>query len=272
MFDTPSAKRARVYFMISLVLSAVLAVSHTLVMAFFYDESLFVYDAVSPFPAILYGISAGLVVLLLISIFTLKADELCAKPLLQNRFSTFCSLLCGFLLIASLLLNVVNALRDIYPEPTTWRIVSLVFALPAAMYFIASSLKNDADPKKLAWLSMCVIVWAGFYLISLYFDIDSPIKSPVRILNQLSLLAVMLAMVFETRILLSVARPRLYFAVTLSAVLLLALANVSDIALIIAGVRLPSEDSAFRLAQIAMMLYFGARLGQYLWYDGKIEE
>lgn len=272
MFDTPSAKRARVYFMISLVLSAVLAVSHTLVMAFFYDESLFVYDRVSPFPAIIYGISAGVIVLLLVSMFSLKSNELCTKHLPQNRFSTFCSLLCGFLLIASLLLNVVNTVRDIYPTPASWRIVSLVFALPAALYFIASSFKTDADPKRLAWLSMCVIIWAGFYLISLYFEIDSPIKSPVRILNQLSLLAVMLAMVFETRILLSVARPRLYFAVTLGAVLLIALASVSDIALTIAGLRPASADSAFRLAEIAMMLYFSARLGQTLWYDGKIEE
>ena len=103
------------------------------------------------------------------------------------------------------------------------------------------------------------IIWATIYLMT-YFDMSSPLNSPIRVSNQLSLITIMLYFTFEARYLLGKPKPRFYFPVALLAILFIPMSAVSDVILTFAGIRPSTQETVFRIAEVAIMLFITARL------------
>lgn len=92
----------------------------------------------------------------------------------------------------------------------TVRTLSDIFAVTAALYFLLPAFKSrPAHPARVV-CGFGGVVFFIFRLLVLYYDVSTPINSPVRMFDQMATVAAMLFLVYELRFLLSDPRPRIY--------------------------------------------------------------
>jgi hypothetical protein len=249
----------KLFFIITAVLSAAAALIQTYLFYAYYDEGLNLYKTGATLTGFFY---IGVFICTLFcasSYFILKKTEMKILPP-PDRFVTFTAILSGFQLAASVLFNVFYFVSGKYTGMTAFRAAVFIVSVPAAAYFIITALSNKPKKNVLVLCCFSAIIWATIYLMSIYFDMSSPLNSPIRILNQLSLITIMLYFTFEARYLIGKPKPRLYFPVALSAMLFIPMASVSDMFLTFAGFRPSTQETVFRIAEVAIMLYITARL------------
>lgn len=272
MTQNNKTKLPRVFFVITLIFAAAAAAGQTVVSLLHYDEALDLFDAGTNAPTILYAAVLIMCIAAGCSIFAVRDDMLIDTMQTSDRLTAFTALLAGFQLFAAAALNTLYYIKGAYTLATTFRgyfrVAALVAAVLAGCYFIVTAL-GRVKSGAAQFFGFFVIIWAALYLMSIYFDMESPLNSPVRILNQLALIGIMLAFLYEQRWLIDRPQPRIGFTVTLIAIILVALSSVSDIILVLMGVRANGKDTVFRITEAAIMLYMIARMRQMLW--GKAE-
>ena len=225
-----------------------------------YDEALHLYERDFSLPGLIYGvffllISAGFVFFCL-----QKKDSLPTEIGRVDRTCAFFSLFSGILLLAAAVYNVMRIL-DTPPEiPSTIRIFALAMTIPAACYFIASAWIAKPSRPLTSLLGMFVLCWLALYLMSVYFELDSSLKSPERILRQLGLALLMVHFLYEIRYLLGIPMPRLYFATGCAAILMVGLSALPDAVVTLLQKRAITDNSMFSLTMTAMGLYIFARM------------
>jgi len=262
-------KIPRIYFFAALVFALVAAAAQTVVFITNYDESTMLYNLDAAAPTVLYTAVIVILIAMTTLIFAVKKGELSTRLQPSDRITAFTALLAGFQLIAAALLHGVYYFSDTYELNPSYRgyltIVMLITAAIAGCYFISTAIASDKSRKSVQFFGIFVILWAALYLMDIYFEMNAPLNSPIRILSQISLIAIMLVFLCEVRLLIGIPKPRLYLISALAAIIIIALSSVSDIVLTVMGIRANGKDTIFRIAEIAIMLYLIARVRQYLW-------
>ncbi|MHB1154752.1 MAG: hypothetical protein ACYCWE_19155 [Eubacteriales bacterium] len=246
------------------ITTAVLAVAATLIQTILfysdYDEKLNLYNTGVTLPGILY-IAVFIAALFCAAAYFITKDNAQTQILPPpDRFVVFAAILSGFQLLASVLFNLYYYMTGMYTGMTSLRTAVLITAIPAAVYFIITAMSRNPKKTVLILCGFFTIIWAALYLMCIYFDMSSPLNSPIRVLNQLSLITIMLYFIFEIRYLLGKPRPRFYLPASLLAMLFISLSSVSDLLLTFAGFRTSTNDTVFRIAEVAILLYITARL------------
>lgn len=249
----------KLFFLITAALSAAAALLQTYLFYAYYEEGLNLYKTGATKPGVFY-IGVFICALFCASAyFILKKSETKILPP-PDRFIIFTAILSGFQLAASVMFNVFYYVSGTYTGMTALRAAVLIAAIPASVYFIITALSSKPKRNVLMLCCFSTIIWATVYLMSIYFDMSSPLNSPIRILNQLALITIMLYFTFEARYLLGKPKPRLYFPAALLAMLFISMASGSDMFLTFAGIRPSSPETVFRIAEVAVMLYITARI------------
>ncbi len=104
-------------------------------------------------------------------------------------------------------------------EKTTY--IGSFVAFPAAIYYFISFLAGKSTEKIQAVFSFFPIIWTWIYLLGMYFDHTIEMNSPVRVIEELSLIALMIYQLMETRALLGKSKPRTYLMVASFAIIFL---------------------------------------------------
>lgn len=260
--DTQTTKRAapRLFFIITVVLAAIATICQTIIFYKNYDETTNLYNKDAFFPGIFYTAVFITVLFCAASYFIIKDNPMTRILPSADRFTIFAALLSGLQLGASVLFNGYYYMSEIYTGMTTLRAAVLITAVPAAVYFLLTALSRKQKRIPVILCGFCLIIWAALYLMCIYFDMTSPLNSPIRILNQLTLITVMLYFIFEIRYLLGIPKPRLYMPSALLAILFISISSISDLFLTFTRFRSTGPDTVFRIAEIAVMLYIAARL------------
>ena len=267
--ETKKSAAPKLFFVTASVLTIAAMVIQTLLFIKFYDERLNLYNTeISGVPGIFYTAIFIASLFCAASYFAAKDNERTKILPAPDRFVVFSSILCGFQLAAAVFFNIYYYMTGIYTGITLLRVVVLITAVPAAAYFIITAFSPKPNENILVICGFSVIIWAALYLMCVYFDMSSPLNSPVRILEQLSLITIMLYFVFEIRFLLKKPRPRLYLPVSLLAMLFISLSSVSDLILTFSGFRSSTQDTVFGIFQAAAALYITARVRSFF-MDGK---
>ncbi|MBQ3182281.1 MAG: hypothetical protein IJB57_01295 [Clostridia bacterium] len=103
-------------------------------------------------------------------------------------------------------------------------------------YFIFSILPEKLN--KLKTLLGCItVVWHILYLLSVYFDMNSPLNDPIRLMNEFALVGIMMYLTVEIRYLCGIPKKGFYIGASTVAFTLLLCSSVSNIlyALIVNG-------------------------------------
>ena len=74
-----------------------------------------------------------------------------------------------------------------------------IFSVPTGIYFVLNALRK-ANDQTMTLLGFFPVLWAATCLLRIYFEVGAAVNDPIRILFQLSFVAVMLAFLFELRL------------------------------------------------------------------------
>lgn len=258
--ETKKPAAPKVFFIMTAVLAIAAALTQTILFYSDYDERLNLYHTGVTLPGILY-IAVFIAALFCASAYFITKDNAQTQILPSpDRFVVFAAILGGFQLLAAVLFNLYYYMAGMYTGMTSLRAAVLITAVPAAIYFIITALSRNPKKTVLILCGFFTVIWAALYLMCIYFDMSSPLNSPIRILNQLSLITIMLYFIFEIRYLLDKPRPRLYLPASLLAMLFISLSSGSDLLLTFTGFRASTHDTVFRITEVAILLYITARL------------
>ena len=240
----------------------------TFIFLFYYEESVSLYAAGTKIPAVYSGCIFGMTAIVLLLSLFIKKGSIPGDMPAADRLTSFFAMLSGLLFLAAAAFTVYLHIMGGQFSLSYLRIAATALAVLASFYFFATAVARSPKRTPYVFMGLLVIVWAIVYLMCIYFEMDSPLNNPVRELNQRSLILIMLYFLFELRYVLNrrdgvtssvLPKPKLYFAISIIAMLMVLPASVSDIILTFSGVRAVGADTYFRMAEASVVLYIFAR-------------
>ena len=156
-------------------------------------------------------VALGLVLLMATSYFFIRKSEFVPFSASSNQFSVFSSSLYGFVFAAVGIMLVIYYAKILFgaQSGTFFRVIQilsfLLLFVSAAYFIFSASVGRSESPAKKA-LSFCPALWALCYLVTSYINPDYNFNDPNRVLCNVSLAALALFLLYETRN--TVARPQ----------------------------------------------------------------
>lgn len=236
------------------------AVLQTVLYLIGYDEPFHLYQHGFMLHLVVYPVVVLFMAAFFVFFCTRKPESLPAELGKITRPLSFFALFSGMLIIAAAGYNVASILGTPPVIPSTIRIFALAMAIPAACYYIISAWQDHPSRPLLTLLCMFVVCWLALYLMAIYFEMDTPLTSPDRILRQLGCALLMVHMLYEVRYLLGNTMPRLYFGTGCAAVIMTGLSALPDAVVTLLQKRAMTDNSMFSLAMTAMGFYIFFRM------------
>ncbi len=187
---------------------------------------------------------------------------------LDNPIMRFCRYACAILLSAQGAVRMyLFAVGELLAEPAfivTSLSVFLIF--PLVLYFLPELAQPLAGGNKKAHLGFGAVglFWFVLTVIYHYYDNTVALSSPYKLMLQIMLIAVLLAMTEEIRYQTSAPALRARLATLCSAFIAAFGFSVSRIVMLICGKAVGLDDTVSVFIGLAFAVYFGARL---LFYD-----
>ena len=262
------------YTAVSVIAGLLLAIARTAVSLAYLEPGIEMYAHGTPLPAIV----SACTVLCAIAVCSAAFCRLYDNPAADNdapisQFTLFCSMFCGFLMLAYDLFLIYetassnwDAIGPLIGRPQTaavtmasavFTLCLMVFAIPAAIAFFetAQGVRKPSQP----FFETAVVVWLVMFALHAYFDASIAFNSPVKIMRILTLLALALYAIFETRRSLDIALPRIHFASAFLAIFLGLTHVISDAVLLGAGKIVLAEGYLGIAVEAAYVLYILSR-------------
>lgn len=257
----------------------IFAVMLSVMMLTVYEPDVHYFKNSSPWFSIFVWAVIAVGVAAVILAFTQKKGSLpCSYPT-DAAYSRAVSAIAGALLLGSAVSDMLSILgKDAYTsfgQPVsgisrlfTGRFncvssVAAILALIAAIYFLLPVFSDKASNNVRIILGCVLTVFFIFRLLVLYYDVATPINSPVKMLEQMAVVSAMLFTVYEMRFFLGEPKPRSYVVVSTVAFILLASHSTSQIvADIFVAEMIPVGFTVF--FELAFAIYIFANLMSYL--------
>ena len=213
-----------VYTAVSIAAGIALAVWRMILIYRYYDpyNGEFSRDADSMLKALGY-VTLGAALLMFTSYFFIRKESFERFSASSNQVSVFSSSLCGFVFVAVGILVVVYYAGSVFGHSgggwffKTAQIISFFSLFGSAAYFIFSASTGYCESKIKNGLSFFPALWALSYLSCSYINADYIYNDPNRILCNVSLAALLLFFLFETRNTVSKPQNPMRFAFSLIA-------------------------------------------------------
>lgn len=271
----PNKKHLLMFTVFSVAAGLILAAARTAISLLWLEGGIEMYAHGTPLPTVLHILITVCALVVCASGFLRYSDTPEGEiPAPQSQFMLFTSMFCGFLLLAYDLYLIFEAAQNNWsalgpligrPQTATVTMASaiftlclMVFAIPAAISFFKSS-QNVQTPSRPVFATMTV-VWFVLFALHAYFDASISFNSPTKILRILTILALAMHAIYETRTLLGIPLPRIYFPSAYLAVLLGLTHAISDAVLLGAGKIVLAEGYLGIAVELAYVVYIIARL------------
>jgi hypothetical protein len=169
----------------------------------------------------------------------------------------------GFALAASSILLLIESWKSTIDEAGALKFFTVLLVLvsiPTALYFFVGANKRD---RLTTFLSFFPPLWNAVCLIRLYFDSETAINDPVRILLQITLVAVMLALMYELKLKIR-GTGHVMLTVTAPVATVLSCASFTSMILLYLIPRVVSiANVLLSIGSLLLSLYLMMRLGAY---------
>lgn len=185
------------YFFV-LIFSAIAIVMQSITVLFGYDPVMQVYKHGN-----VLGTVSAVIIFLFVLVYSGMALVVVGNLKRLNSLppsssvNAFVSAAAGVFMAVTSLMTYIET-RGVGGTVGTVSVFMLLLSIPAAAYFILSSLKNE-NKNLLCIFGFFPVLWAIFCLLRVYFEKGAAINDPVRVLFQISFAAVMLTLLLELR-------------------------------------------------------------------------
>lgn len=259
-------KTAKAYLIFAVIAAVALSAAYIFAVLQYYEVSVHYFKAGALLPTVLHWAIFVSCALLLTSVFTLKKSALPKLQPKMSAYTTYMSAVCGFLLAIYGFIGAWYFVSDpsLRTKYEIWGLIAAPFAFIGAIYFIGSAVAKKEPGRAYSLFSCGAIVWSALMLIDAYFDMNTPLNSPPRIILQLSFIAMMLYLLFETRFLLGTAKPTAYFAFGCCALVLISVSASEHLMMTVMGFYTSYAEKASFAVLLAADLYILGRLISYI--------
>lgn len=252
-------RRKQGYVMLTLVFAVIGMLAQTAAVMLGYDAALHVYKAGHPLGTFVGWGLAVMTVVLLSSFVSLRRDTDAAGVMpCDNLTAFFASMGGGALIVASLLLAWET--KEQSGTIATVTVLLAAASVPTGLYLILTAMSRDAGSNRLTALGFFPVIWLSLCLMRSYFESNSAINDPLRILYQLSLAAMMLAFLGELKLRVGKKGQPLFFAAAGASVLLGSVSALSMILIRLVVYRLSDGELLLSIAELILCFYFFLRL------------
>lgn len=106
---------------------------------------------------------------------------------------------------------------------------SCILSFGAFIYYFIFAIIPEKLNKLKTFLGCITIVWHIVYLLSVYFDMTSPLNDPIRLMNEFALVGIMMYLTVEIRYLCGIPKKGFYIGASVTAFTLLLCSSVSNL-------------------------------------------
>ena len=262
-------KSLRLYFFSAIVVTIILAAVRMVLMTRYYDVEVELYRIDARYVGVFNGIFCFCALAMLTVAFFLKgaAKKMRSFPrgsLVTSFFGALCALGFVIALFLQFFYFLIPTLEKGTDSDKTLFIFSMLLCLPTAVYFFAVSASRNIKPAAMQYLSFFPILWGIVYCSFIYFDSTRVLNSPERNLIQLSLIALMLYFLAESRYHLGKASPPIYMGVALLSIVVLGTVAVPNLLLSAFWLMPFTKLSVFSFTEILLALYIMSRVLSFI--------
>ena len=258
-----SKKILKIYTIIFALLTVVCVALRFVAVSTVYDADIGYYKTGAVVPTVLHVLC-----------FVSFALAMSIIPLLPKKTLPE-ALPCGLGVRASAAIQLVFALGMaaylIYPAFTggvkvsAVSIICVIAALFSTVYFaLVMAGKAVPEKKNSALFGYTVIVYVLMMLANSYFDFYTTMNSPNKLITQIALMSIMVALLFEMRAILGISLARGYAAFTLFAVFLSAVSSIPGVVLFLAGTFTKPMYFAVNFVIFGFFIYLAVRYVSWL--------
>lgn len=262
----------------ALLLSAIAAVVQTVILTGYFDLDSHVYVTGSSAPVLFNILLAVCSLLFFLLLFLYREPERKLFPQ-NNLFFTLSSVLAGVAILAAGIVFFSFSMkrgalyggssdRTIYG----FRMAAAILSLPSAAYFFLAAFRNKPFRRNTVLLAFAPILWTLVFLVSVYYDHSVRLGSPIRIMDQMALLAVAFFFLFEARFHMKRPNPGAYFAFSFLSAMLCAVSAIPHVILLVRGKTAFDNVSLFYLFLCVLILYIFARVSTFFGREYPEEE
>jgi|GEM_PF-1819849 hypothetical protein len=252
------------YLIFSIAVAVVFTFIQTDLLYFHYETDIFLFSAETNTPVILYPILVACIVFIATALISLRKETFPAQITESKNVTIFLSVFCGLVFLMYFGYHMYQFVIDIdnfvMSAHSTLGLAASVFAAPASVYFFILALKKNPFIKATTPFGLCVVLWAILNLMSEYFYMNSPLNDPVRIIHQISYIAIMLFYLYDAGYFAEIYNPVLYQVYGYSAIILISLSSIPAIILSLSNLKPLSIDMMSCYVEFCLLLFVICRM------------
>ena len=248
----------------TVIISVILSASHIILMSVYYEPTVDFFKTGTILPTCFYYILASLIAFItlfaIVKSFVERKQEYSSEKR-ENVASLYFGLLAGFIMLVAAVMRAKSFLTETLANPGEFSVayfVSLFVILtsvPTAFYFFVISFQKTPSLKAVSTFGTTAIFWSFLYVLDIYFDVATALTSPIRILNQLTPIALMMFFIYDMRQRLGIPKPIYYMASASVSAIMIFVTCSAEIYLFAIGETRAGGRLMFTVAELCIGLY-----------------
>ena len=252
------------YLIFSLIVAAVFTFIQTDLLFLHYDTEIFLFSRDTNLPDILYPALAVCAAVVATSMILLRKETFPEQITEPKNITTFISAFCGLTFLVLFGYNIYKLVIDtgsFFPDvPSALKLGSSILAFPSGMYFLIIALKRNPYKKPTAMFGLCVVIWGILNLMGEYFTMNSPLNDPVRVIHQLSYIAIMLFYLYDAGYSAEIYKPVLYQMFGYLSIIFISFSSIPAIILNLFNLKPLSIDMMSCYVEFCLLLFIICRM------------
>ncbi len=232
----------------------------------YYETDVYLYAHGTVLPTV-FNILLSVFIIGVLVYCSLCTCEGYSDKLARSSFATrFFSLLASATLLTTGIFEMIgynqrtSELMYLAQKQDKFILWSVLLSFGAFIYFLVFALVPNKLNKIKTFLGCITIVWHILYLLSVYFDMTSPLNDPMRLINEFALVGIMMYLTVEIRYLCGIPKKGFYIGVSVVAFTLLLCSSVSNILFAIGGNTVQGGNTMIYIYQLSAAGYVLTRL------------
>ena len=201
----------------------------------YYEADVYLYAHGTVLPTVFAVLLSLFIIAVLVYCSLCKCEGYSDKLAKCSVFSRFFGLLTSAALVAVGIYDFIgyNEMTSqlMYVEQKQDKFIfwSCVLSFGAFIYYFIFAVVPEKLNKLKTFLGCITVVWHILYLLSVYFDMTSPLNDPIRLMNEFALVGIMMYLTVEIRYLCGIPKKGFYIGASVVAFTLLFCSSVSNL-------------------------------------------
>lgn len=221
--DILSIKKYRILISVLLAAGVLLALFFAVITASLYEKDVHYFRLYSSAPKVYTVLMCVFCAVSLATLFTVPKASASKESLSHNKRKkpvVIAAFICAAAVAASVVsrffktrTEVPQAMQTPFAKPQVLRVLLIIFGIVSVVFFLSMAFKLKYSVS--AYLAFGVIAYFIVYILTIYYDTTIPINSPMRVINQITTITMLLWIMLEERFLIGTSKPFLYVAMGL---------------------------------------------------------